>query len=210
MTAFDERSVLSPRRRRLLALPLLLALAGVCLAATHRPQGWGQALRELRGDAPADPGPNRAMDTALQARHFLLTHPSSKLGAAQTARLVGLVTAPPDEQSQSEALDVLSLAQRMNALSGPQALDAQNATLRVLRQSPGPMVRLESARFLGHLGSAENSPALTLLQADPEPKVQAAARQALARIQRSQAHRSQAQKSQGQKSQGQKSHVGKN
>ena len=117
----------------------------------------------------------------LNQRFDLILHPGVKLSRAQHSRLVAIVGSPVNEQSQSEALDVLSLAHRAHLLSPPQSAQAQDAALAVLQTSPGPMVRLESARLLGHLGSAASVPALTLLLADPDPKVQDAARQALAR-----------------------------
>jgi len=171
MTVFDERPPTptpARRRLRLLVLPVLAALAGLGVLAAHSPHGPSQALREFRGEAPADAGPNRAMADAL-------TIP------AQTGQLVAIVGGPANDQSQSEALDVLSLAHRAHALSPPQSTQAQNAALAVLQTSPGPMVRLESARLLGHLGSAASVPALTLLLADTDPKVSDAAKQALAR-----------------------------
>ena len=184
MTVFDERPptpTQARRRLRLLVLPVLAALAGLGVLAAHSPHGPSQALREFRGEAPADAGPNRAMADALTIRRSLILHPGVSLSPAQTGQLVAIVGGPANDQSQSEALDVLSLAHRAHALSPPQSTQAQNAALAVLQTSPGPMVRLESARLLGHLGSAASVPALTLLLADTDPKVSDAAKQALAR-----------------------------
>ena len=187
MTVFDERPPTpNPTRRhlRLLVLPLLAGLAGLGVLAAHSPHGPSEALREFRGEAPADTGPNRAMASALIIRRGLLLHPGAKLSPAHHGQLVAIVGSPINDQSQSEALDVLSLAHRAHALSASQSASAQDAALAVLKTSPGPMVRLESARLLGHLGSAASIPALTLLLSDADPKVQDAARQALARNQR--------------------------
>ena len=183
MTVFDERPTPPPSRRRLrlLVLPALAALAGLGVLLAHSPHGPAQTLRDFRGESPAEPGPNWAMSDALTVRRDLILHPGVKLSRAQHSRLVTIVGSPINEQSQSEALDVLSLAHRAHLLSPPQSAQAQDAALAVLQTSPGPMVRLESARLLGHLGSAASVPALTLLLADPDPKVQDAARQALAR-----------------------------
>jgi hypothetical protein len=177
-------AALTPDRRKywLLALPLLAALLWAGL--THQPPKWQRALHEFRGDISTDPGPNRSMSSALRVRQSLLLHPQSKLTLAQSTLLVSLINNPVNELSQSEALDVLSLAQRANALSPMQAQKAEDATLLVLRSSPGAMVRLESARFLGHLGNTGSIPALTTLGRDSDPKVQSAARIALARVQK--------------------------
>ena len=187
MTVFDERPPtpnLVRRRLRLLVLPLLAGLAGLGILAAHSPHGPSEALREFRGEAPADPGPNRAMADALTVRRDLLMHPGVKLSPAHQGQLVAIVGSPVNDQSQSEALDVLSLAQRAHALSAAQSAQAQDAALAVLKTSPGPMVRLESARLLGHLGGGASIPALTRLLGDADPKVQDAAREALARSQR--------------------------
>jgi|GEM_PF-1250391 len=184
MTVFDERpptQTPTRRRLRLLALPVLAGLAGLGVLAAHSPHGPAQTLREFRGEAPVDSGPNRAMADALNIRRSLILHPGVSLSPGQTGKLVAIVGGPANDQSQSEALDVLSLAHRAHALSPPQSTQAQSAALAVLQTSPGPMVRLESARLLGHLGSATSIPALTLLLADADPKVQQAAQQALAR-----------------------------
>ena len=182
MTVFDERPVLPPTCRRLplLGLPVLAVL--VWAVAAHSPHGIRQALGEFRGDAPADPDPNRAMADALLLRRSLLVYPGRKLTPAQSGRLIAIAAGPINDQSQSEALDVLSLAQRANALSPLQVRDAEGAALQALRGSPGLMVRLESARLLGHLGSPANVPALLALQGDSDPKVRQAAGEALARI----------------------------
>ncbi len=186
MTVFDERPIVPINRRklRLILLPLLALLVWAGLAASHHPQRLQQTLQGLRGETPADPGPDRSMDSSLALRRFLLTHPSPKLGAGQSAALFASVTAPSDDQAQSEALDVLSLAQRAHALSASQSRQAQQVALSVLRQSPGPMVRLESARLLGHLGDRSSTSALLALQQDSDPKVREAARVALTRIQK--------------------------
>lgn len=179
MTVFDERPASSPARRRLplLGLPVLAVL--VWIVAAHSPHGFRQALDEFRGDAPADPGPNRAMADALLLRRDLLLHPGRQFSLVQSRRLVGIAAGPINDQSQSEALDVLSLAQRAHALSPPQVRDAEGAALQALRGTPGPMVRLESARLLGHLGNPADAPALSTLQEDPDPKVREAAGEAL-------------------------------
>lgn len=180
MTVFDERS--SPTRRRLplLALPIIALL--LWSVAAHLPHGVKQTLREFRGDTALDPGPNKPMAEALIIRRDLLRHPGMTLSPAQSRTLVGYVGSPVNEQSQSEALDVLSLAGRARALSAAQVRDAEEAALQVLGGSPGPMVRLEAARLLGHLGSSTGVPALTALQKDSDPKVRQAAAEALARI----------------------------
>lgn len=180
MTVFDERS--SPTRRRLplLGLPVLAVL--IWIVAAHSPHGVRQTLREFRGDTVLDPGPNKPMAEALVIRHELLRHPGMTLSPAQSRTLVGYVGSPVNEQSQSEALDVLSLAGRARALSVAQVQDAEEAALQVLGGSPGPMVRLEAARLLGHLGSLTGVPALTALQKDNDPKVRLAAAEALTRI----------------------------
>ncbi len=180
MTVFDERPPASLARRRLplLALPVLAAVVWGINA--HSPHGVKQAIKDFRDDAPADPGPNRPMADALLIRRDLLRHPGVTLSSAQGRRLVELVGSPRNDQSQSEALDVLGLAQRARALSAVQAQDAETAALGVLRGSPGPMVRLESARLLGHLGNPAGAGALAALQQDPDPKVRQAAAEALA------------------------------
>ncbi len=182
MTVFDERPASSPTRRRLplLGLPVLALL--IWAVAAHAPQGGRTALGAFRGDAPADPGPDRAMADALLLRRKLLLYPGRRLTSAQSGRLVSIAAGPADEQSQSEALDVLSLAQRADALSPLQVRGAEKAALQALRGSPGPMVRLESARLLGHLGNPANAPALAALQGDSDPKIRQAAVEALARI----------------------------
>ena len=185
MTAFDEGPTPPPARRLLwlLVLPVLAGLAGLGVLSAHSPHGAAQTLREFRGEASADSGPNPAMADALEIRRSLILHPGVKLTPVQHSRLVAIVSSPVNEQSQSEALDVLCLAHRGHTLSPPQSAQAQDAALAVLKTSPGPMVRLESARLLGHLGSARNIPALTLLAKDADPKVQDAARQALRKTQ---------------------------
>ena len=186
MTVFDERPGVPINRRklRLILLPVLALLAWGGLAAFHHPHRLQQALQEFRGEAPADPGPNRSMDSSLSIRRFLLTHTSPKLSLRQSATLAASAAGPADDQAQSEALDVLSLAQRAHALSPAQSRQAQGAALSVLGQNPGPMVRLESARLLGHLGDRSSTPALLALQQDSDPKVREAAGEALARVQR--------------------------
>lgn len=183
MTVFDEGPSPPPARRRpwLLLLPVLAGLAGLGVLSAHSPHGAAQTLREFRGEAPADSGPNPAMADALDIRRSLILHPGVKLTPVQHRRLVAIVSSPVNEQSQSEALDVLCLAHRGHTLSPPQSAQAQDAALAVLKTSPGPMVRLESVRLLGHLGSVRNIPALTLLLNDPDPKVHEATKEALAR-----------------------------
>ena len=183
MTVFDERPALSPIRRPwLLLLPVLAVLVWFAVTAARSPEHLHRQLAEFRGDVPADTVSDHSVSNALLIRRGLLEHPGIALSRAQSGLLVTMIGAPVNDQSQSEALDVLSLAQRNNALPTLQARSAQAATLLVLRSSPGPMVRLESARFLGHLGDADSVPALTLLQQDSEPKVRQAAAEALARI----------------------------
>lgn len=189
MTVFDERPTSSPtfRRLRLLALPVLAGLAGFGILAAHSPHSLPKVpamLQELRGEAPAETGSGQAMADTLGIRRGLILHPGVKLSPAQSGTLVQIVGGPVNEQSQSEALDVLSLAQRARALSPPQSQQAQDAALRVLQTSPGPMVRLESARLLGHIGGSGGVSALTALSLDGDPKIQEAARQALARRQK--------------------------
>ncbi len=169
----------------LLGLPVLAVL--IWAVAAHSPHGVRKSLGEFRGDTPADPGPDRAMADALLLRRNLLLYPGRKLSLAQSRQLVSIAAGPASEQSQSEqsqseALDVLSLAQRAHALSPPQVRDAEGAALQALRGSPGPMVRLESARLLGHLGNPADASALSALRADNDPKVRQAAGEALARI----------------------------
>ena len=176
-----------PRRRLwLLGLPVLIALLWLGRTASHKPQQLQQALHEFRGDTSADTGtdvgPNNPMASALKVRQFLFLHPGTKLTLAQSATLVRMVNSPVNDLSQSEALDVLSLAQRADALSPAQVQQAQQATLRVLSRTPGAMVRLEGARFLGHLGNPQGASALTVLGHDDDPKVRQAAGQALARL----------------------------
>lgn len=187
MAVFDERPASFPTRRRLplLGLPVLALL--VLVAAAHAPHGVSphglrQTLGDFRGDVPADPGPNRGMAEALGLRRALLMHPGRKLTPVQSRRLVSISAGPADDQSQSEALDVLSLAQRAHALSPLQVRDAEGAALSALRGSAGPMVRLESARLLGHLGNPADAPAVSALQGDRDPKVRQAAGEALARL----------------------------
>lgn len=187
MTVFDERPASSSLRRRLplLGLPVLAALVwAVAVHSPHEisPHGVRQALGEFRGDAPADSGPNRGMADALLLRRDLLMHPGRKFSLAQSRRLVSIAAGPINEESQSEALDVLGLAQQAHALSPPQMREAEEAALQALRGSPAPMVRLESARLLGHLDNPADIPALSALQEDRDPKVREAASEALAWI----------------------------
>ncbi len=185
MSVFDERPAppLISRKLRLLGL-LPLVLIGTVLVLTHQPEHLRQSLREFRGEATPNPGPDHSMDSSLTIRGFLLFHPYTKLTAAQAAALVASAAGPPDDQAQSEAMDVLGLAQRANALSPAQAQDALAATLSALRGVPGPMTRLEAARLLGHLGSSGGAAALQALQRDSDAKVQLAAREALAHLQK--------------------------
>ncbi len=187
MTVFDERPASSPTRRRLpfMVLPALAVL--VWIVAAHSPHGIRQTLGEFRGDASADPGPDRGMADAILLRRNLLMHPGTKLNLAQSRRLVGIAAGSADgqlqsDQSQSEALDVLSLAQRAHALSPAQGSEAEAAALHALRGSPGPMARLESARLLGHLGNPADAPALSALRGDSDPKVRQAAGEASQRL----------------------------
>ncbi len=181
MTVFDERPAPSPARRRLplLGLPVLAVL--VWIAAAHSPPGI-QAVEELRGNVPTDTSANQPMAEALLIRRDLLMHPGVTLSLTQGRRLVGFVGSPINEESQSEALDVLGLALRAGALSAPQARDANTAALEVLRGSPAPMVRLESARLLGHLKTLADAPVLAALQHDSDPKVRQAAEEGLNRL----------------------------
>ncbi len=195
MSVFDERPVPAAASKaafkefRLREMLAVILLAAVAVVVTHHFERSRQAdylrqtLRQLRGEAPADPGPNLSMDSSLTIRGFLLYHPHPKLSAGQAAALVASVAGPPDDQAQSEALDVLGLAKRANALSPEQVQKALAATLSVLRGSPGPMTRLESARLLGHLRDTHGAPALNALGRDGDPKVQSAAREALAHLQ---------------------------
>ena len=185
MTVFDERPALPINRQklRLVLLPLFILLVWTGLAASRHPHGLQQTLQEFRGEAPADPGPDRSMDSSLALRRFLLTHPFPKLSARQSASLLASVASGSD-QAQSEALDVLGLAQRAHALSASQSRQARQSALLVLGQNPGPMVRLESARLLGHLGDRTGIPALLKLQQDSDPKIREAARVALTRVQK--------------------------
>ena len=186
MPVFDERPAPPTvfTKLRLLGLPLLLVLIGTVLMATRQPEHLRQSLRDFRGEASPASGPNISMDSSLTIRGLLLFHPHAKLNAAQAAALIASAAGPPDDQAQSEALDVLGLAQRANALSPAQAQEALAATLSVLRGVPGPMTRLEAARLLGHLGSAAGASALQLLLRDTDPKVQSAASEALAHLQK--------------------------
>ena len=197
MTVFDERPTSASTRRRLplLGLPVLaLLIWAVAVHSPHglSPQGIRQTLGEFRGDAPAEPGPDREMADALLSRRDLLMHPGRKFTPAQSRRLVGIAAGSAggqlqsnqsqSDQSQSEALDVLSLAQRAHALSPAQGREAEDAALQALRGTPGPMARIESARLLGHFGNPADAPALSALQGDSDPKVRQAAGEALARI----------------------------
>ncbi len=186
MTVFDERPTvpISRQKLRLIALPILIALVWTGLAVSRHPHHLQQTLREFRGETLGDPGPNRSMDSSLAVRRFLRTRSSPKLSAGQSAALIASVAGPADDQAQSEALDVLSLAHRAHALSASQSRQARLAALSVLQQNPGPMVRLESARLLGHLGDRSSTPALKVLQQDTDPKVREAAGQALTRVQK--------------------------
>lgn len=185
MTVFDERPPVpvSQKKLRLIVLPALALLVWVGVA-TYQPHRLQKSLQEFRGEAAGETGPNRSMDSSLIIRHSLLLHSSVKLSTLQSAALVAAVTGPADEQDQSEALDVLGLAQRAHALSPAQARQAGLATISVLQHNPGPMVRLESARLLGHLGDRASLPALLVLQQDSDPKIREAAEQALTRIQK--------------------------
>ncbi len=186
MTVFDERPTVpfSRQKLRLIALPILAGLVWAGLAWFPHPHRLQQTLQEFRGEAPVDPGPDRSMDSSLTIRRFLLTHTSPKLSLRQGSTLIASAAGPPNDQAQSEALDVLSLALRAHALSSAQTQQAQEAAILVLQNHPGPMVRLESARLLGHLGDRSSTPALLALQQDNDPKVRDAAGEALTRVQR--------------------------
>ena len=207
MTAFNDPSALSERSAlptpadlpaslprfvalkscRLLALPALAALIWAVPAAVHHHAALRQVrrgLQEFRGETPGSSGPNQAMNSALIVRGQIVMRRVPQISADQEALLLGILSGPADDMAQSEALDVLGIAERMNALSPAQKKDGSKATLELLRRSPGPMVRLESARLLGHLGGASALPALLALQADSDPKVQQAAKRALAQIKR--------------------------
>lgn len=172
-------------KRWLFALPVLAVLGWTVSAFAPRPAAlheMGHALQEFRSGAPEGAGPNQAMSAALVVRSQLLMHRISRVSAAQEAMLLGILSGPTDDIAQSEALDVIGIAKRMNALSTAQQQGAAPAVLKLLRRMPGPMVRLESARLLGHLEDAQAAPALRILQADADPKVQEAAKNALARV----------------------------
>lgn len=170
---------------RLLALPALAALVLAVSAAISHPAPLHQvrqALQEFRGEAPGGSDTNPAMNSALIMRGQLLMHRLPKISAGQEAMLTGILSGPADDMTQSEALDVLGIAKRMHALSPAQEKEDAVSALKILRRSPGPMVRLESARLLGHLGNAAALPALLALQEDHDPKVQEAAEEALAQM----------------------------
>ncbi|MGI4790675.1 MAG: hypothetical protein ACRYFS_17715 [Janthinobacterium lividum] len=175
-------SPVSRRRLRLPGLAVLIALALIGLKASHQTHILRQKMQEFQGDTVSEPGPDHSMASALKARQSLLSHPTLKLSTTQISQMVTLVNSPVDDVSQSEALDVLSLAQRANELSSAQIRTAQDATLLVLTHSPGMMVRLESARFLGHLGGTRGVFALTALQSDLDPRVRQAAHDSLTQI----------------------------
>ena len=179
------RSLYPSAKRGLLALPAVAALVWVVPMAAYHSSPLRQMRRvllEFREPAPGNPSPNRAMSAALIIRSRLLTHPFSHVSAAQAALLLGILSGPADDMTQSEALDVLGIAKRRHALSPAQEQAGLTATLAILGRSPGPMVRLESARLLGHLGNAGALPALRTLEADSDPKVQKAAAAALAQM----------------------------
>ena len=180
-----SRSAAFLRSCRLLALPALAALVWTISAVTHHHSPLRQvrqALQEFRGESPVDPGPNQAMSAALVVRGQLLMHRISEVSADQQTLLLGILSGPADDMTQSEALDVLGIAERMHALSPAQEKEGLQAAMRILRRRPGPMVRLESARLLGHLATSSSIPALTALQGDSDPKVREAAEEALAQI----------------------------
>lgn len=185
MTIFDERPAQAGPSRRywLLALPILIAAVWFIQDRSHKASQMTQMIHEIRGDAAAaDDKPNRPMAAALLVRNVLLRYPRSPLAKSQSDLLVKMVNSPVNDLSQSEAISVLSMALRTGALSPMQRQQAQDATLRVMRGSPGPMVRCASARILGHLGDPHNAAVLTALQQDSDPNVREAAGQALTRL----------------------------
>lgn len=105
-----------------------------------------------------------------------------RLSPAQERLLIDCLKGPVDERSQSEALDVLTLAQRARVLSPTQVDNAIDACLTILSRTPPPMVRLEGARFLWHSKTPRGIAALRLLLNDPAPKIRDAAKQGLAEI----------------------------
>ena len=155
---------------------------GLQLPSPQNP--WRQRLAAFRAEAGADPpvGYSLFMSDVMIVRNSILRsmtrHEPIRLSAAQDRLLSDCLNGPVDERSQSEALDVLLLAQRAGGLSPAEARIAEEECVNVLSRTPAPMVRLEGARFLAHSKSPRAIAALRRLQNDPISKIRDAANQA--------------------------------
>lgn len=103
-----------------------------------------------------------------------------RLSPAQARQAIACLNGPVDELSQSEALDVLAMAQRSGSLPSAQTREATEVCVSVLSRTPPPLVRLEGARFLSHSRNPAGIGALRRLLDDPVPKIREAATRSLA------------------------------
>ena len=178
-----ETDAPAPRRSlrtlAILSLAALLLAAALALHKAPRPEVWRQSLESFRGDEGLElkvsPHMNAILILRNDLRQALAAHQPCAISPSQNLLLLDSLNGPADDLLQSEALDVLGLAARAHALSPMQSRAAVTSALAILSGTPGPMVRLEGARFLSHTGDARGLPTLGRLAQDPSPRIREAA-----------------------------------
>ncbi len=181
-------SIPSTRRFWPFAAVLLVALGWGGLAAYHAPHQppWQKKLDEFRasGTEGVDEKPNRHMSDMIILKNSLqrsiMQGKPTRLSPTQVHQAIACLNGPVEELSQSEALDVLTMARRSGSLSSAQTREATEVCLSVLSRIPPPLVRLEGARFLSHSKDPADIGALRHLLDDPNPKIRDAATRGLA------------------------------
>ena len=186
----DPKVEAIPSSRRLwpFAAVLLIALAWGGLAAYHAPQRppWQKSLDKFRasGDGGTGEEPNTRMSDMIilknSVQRSIMRGQPMRFSPVQTRQAIACLNGPVDELSQSEALDVLTMARRSGFLSPAQIREVTEVCVSVLARTPPPMVRLEGARFLSHSKDPKGIGALRLLRNDPAPKIREAALYSLA------------------------------
>ena len=186
----DPKVEAIPSRRRLwpFAAVLLIVLAWGGYAAYHAPQRppWQEGLDKFRasGDGGTGEEPNTRMSDMIILKNSvqrpIMRGQPMRFSLAQSRQAIACLNGPIDELSQSEALDVLTMARRSGFLSAAQTHEATQVCVSVLARTPPPMVRLEGARFLSHSKDSKGIGALRLLRNDPVPKIRKAALDSLA------------------------------